>query len=281
MRPALHGGVVSAGQGVSLSTGAIDGTVTDATGAVLAGVMVALRRRMVQPRSACTDADGGDRFPALPPGTYALVLTRRPDSRTARREAIRVDVGFTATIDVVIELETVPEQITVAATVAIDRPALPTAVATTFNASSPAAARRAKHVGHLRGDAGHSADDVRRRRQHGGEWVSPTAFGISGNNRPMVEGIDTTGVQGTGFTFDYGSFDEVLVTTAAHAAEWPKPGVQSQIHRQVGRDRYRGSVYADYENRAWQSFNIDADHIARGAPHGGGLGARDANRLWS
>ena len=111
--------------------------------------------------------------------------------------------------------------------------------------------------------------------------VNTTAFGTSGNNRPMVEGIDTTGVQGTGFTFDYGSFDEVLVTTAAHTAEWPKPGVQSQFIAKSGGDQYRGSVYADYENRAWQSFNIDPDQIARGAPHGGGLGPRDANRLWS
>ena len=111
--------------------------------------------------------------------------------------------------------------------------------------------------------------------------VGTTAFGTSGSNRPMVEGIDTTGVQGTGFTFDYGSFDEVLVTTAAHTAEWPKPGVQSQFIAKSGGDRYRGSVYADYENRAWQSFNIDPDQIARGAPHGGGLGPRDANRLWS
>ena len=111
--------------------------------------------------------------------------------------------------------------------------------------------------------------------------VATTAFGTSGNNRPMVEGIDTTGVQGTGFHVRLRIFDEVLVTTAAHTAEWPKPGVQSQFIAKSGGDRYHGSVYADYENRAWQSFNIDPDQIARGAPQGGGLGPRDANRLWS
>ena len=57
--------------------------------------------------------------------------------------------------------------------------------------------------------------------------------------------------------------------------------MQSQFIAKSGGDRYRGSVYADYENRAWQSFNIDPDQVASGAPHGGGLGPRDANRLWS
>lgn len=65
------------------------------------------------------------------------------------------------------------------------------------------------------------------------------AFGTPGNNRPMLEGIDTTGVQGTGLVFDCGSLDEVLVSTAAHPAEWPKPGVQMQfIAESGGGSRY-------------------------------------------
>ena len=136
----LDGGVVSAGQGVSLSTGAIDGTVTDATGAALAGVMVALSSEaLLQPRSASTGADGGYRFPALPPGDYTLGLTHT-GFRSSRREAIRVDVGFTATIDVVMELETLSEQITVVRpSPTIDRTS--TTVATTFTAEQLALCR--------------------------------------------------------------------------------------------------------------------------------------------
>jgi hypothetical protein len=273
--------LAAAGQAVTLSTGAVDGTVSDATGAALAGVVVALSSdALLQPRRMNTDAEGRYRFPALPPGHYNLSLTH-PGFSAARREAIRIDVGFTATVDVVMELEALVVHIDVApASPTIDRQS--TAITTTFSlpqltqmpgarsltsifAATPAVQVSAFDVG------GHTAV----------LGVSTTAFGISGNNRPMVEGIDTTGVQGTGFTFDYGSFDSVLITVAAHSAEWPKPGVQLQFIAKSGGDEYHGSLYADYENRAWQSFNIDAGQVARGAPSGGGLGPRDVNRLWS
>jgi hypothetical protein len=271
----------TAGQAVTLSTGALDGTVADATGGALAGVVAALSSdALLQPRRTTTDAEGRYRFAALPPGDYDLRLTHSGFSE-ARRDAIRVDVGFTATVDVVMELEALVVRVDVApASPTIDRQS--TAITTAFSApqlarlpgarsmtaifaATPAVQLTAFDVG------GHTA----------ALGVNLTAFGISGNNRPMVEGIDTTGVQATGFTFDYGSLDAVLITVAAHTAEWPKPGVQSQFIAKSGGDEYHGSVYADYENRAWQSFNIDAGQIARGAPSGGGLGPRDANRLWS
>ena len=46
-----------------------------------------------------------------------------------------------------------------------------------------------------------------------------------------------------------------------------------QFIAKSGGNQYRGTVYADYENRAWQSFNIDEDQIARGVEQGGGLSA--------
>ena len=54
-----------------------------------------------------------------------------------------------------------------------------------------------------------------------------------------------------------------------------------QFITKSGGNQYRGTLYADYENRAWQSFNIDESQIARGAQGGGGLSPGDANRLWS
>jgi len=271
----------SAGQGGSLSTGAANGHVADATGASLAGVVVALSSDgLLRPRSTRTDTEGRYRFPALPPGIYSFVLTH-PDFQTAHTAAIRIDVGFTATIDVTMELESLTEHVSVVrSSPSIDRQS--TAMATAFSADQLAQLPGARSMAAIFAATPSiqvTAFDV------GGHTtalgVSSVAFGISGNNRPMVEGIDTTGVQATGFTFDYGSLDGVLVTTAAHTAEWPKPGVQSQFIAKSGGDRYHGSLYADYEHRAWQSFNIDADQIARGAPQGGGLEPRDANRLWS
>jgi hypothetical protein len=95
----------------------------------------------------------------------------------------------------------------------------------------------------------------------------------------MVEGINVAGIFPSGFTLDYGSFSEVSVGTAAHGAEWPLPGVQMQIISKSGGNRYHGTVYADYEDHDWQSFNIDENQITSGAQAGGALSPREANRL--
>ena len=53
------------------TTGRVVGTIEDAQGAVLPGVTVTVTSPQLQGAStAVTDASGGFRFPALPPGTY-------------------------------------------------------------------------------------------------------------------------------------------------------------------------------------------------------------------
>ena len=46
-----------------------------------------------------------------------------------------------------------------------------------------------------------------------------------------------------------------------------------------GGNGYRGTLYADFEHRRWQSHNIDADQQRR-ASAGGSLLSLDANRVW-
>src|SRR6185503_1543008 len=45
--------------------------------------------------------------------------------------------------------------------------------------------------------------------------------------------------------------------------------------------RYTGTFYGAYENRAWQSMNVDADQVARFAPSGGGLWVGKVNQVWN
>ena len=273
--------VGAAGQTVNISTGTVEGRVTDSTSAVLAGVDITISSdALMRPRRTLTDTEGFYRFAALPPGEYRVVVALKGFT-PARREAVRVGAGFTATIDTVMNPSTVVEQVIVERqSPVVDRQSV--AIAATFDADQLAnlpgarnmlavlAATPAVHL--TRFDVGGNSAAL-------GSDID--AFGISGNNRPMVEGIDTTGVQNTGFSFDYGSFDEVLVSTAAHATEWPKPGVQTQFIVKSGGNEYHASLYADYESRHWQAFNVDEGQIARGLGHGGGLSPRDTNRLWS
>ncbi len=56
------------------------------------------------------------------------------------------------------------------------------------------------------------------------------AYGYSGQNRPLIEGINTTeGTSAAGFYLDYGSFEEVFIGAAANSAEMPNSGVLTQF----------------------------------------------------
>src|SRR5207244_8797661 len=99
-----------------------------------------------------------------------------------------------------------------------------------------------------------------------GTQTGYSVYGTSDQNRPMVEGIVATeGTGAAGFYYDYGSFEDVNVETAAHSAEMPWPGVQSMFVAKSGGNMYHGSWYSDYENKQWQSFNVDDSQIRRGA----------------
>src|SRR5262245_8740185 len=72
---ALHAST-GAGQTVGAMTGAINGTVTDSTDAVLAGVTIVMSSAaLMGTRTTVTNAEGRYRFPVLAPGEYTLVFT--------------------------------------------------------------------------------------------------------------------------------------------------------------------------------------------------------------
>ena len=104
--------------------GGISGTVTDDTGGVLPGVTVeASGAALAGPLVAVTDGDGQYAFPALPPGGYIVTFT------LAGFERLELDVelaaGLTATVDADLQLGGLFEEVTVAVTgTAIEAPAI-------------------------------------------------------------------------------------------------------------------------------------------------------------
>jgi Carboxypeptidase regulatory-like domain/TonB dependent receptor-like, beta-barrel len=277
---ALHAST-GAGQTVGAMTGAINGTVADSTRAVLPGVTILISSAaLMGTRTTVTNGEGLYRFPALAPGEYTLVFTLN-GFKVVRREGIYVGLGFTATVDVELQISTLQENVIVERnSPVIDKQS--TAIAATFDARQLAdlpsarsmwaiqAATPAVYV--ARFDLGASATGL-------GGPIS--AYGTAGFNRPMVEGISVTGINPTGFTLNYGAFEEVSVSTAAHGPEWHSPGVHMQFLSKSGGNQYRGTLYADFGNGDWQSFNINEGQIRRGAQGAPGLSPRDANRLWS
>jgi hypothetical protein len=230
-------------------------------------------------RTTVTKGDGLYRFPAVAPGEYTLVFML-DGFKVIRREGIHVGLGFTATVDVELQIATFQENVIVERnSPVIDDQS--TAIGATFDARQLADLPSARSMWAIQ--AATPAVYVARfdlTASTTGLGGPISAYGTAGFNRPMVEGISVTGINPTGFTLDYGAFEEVSVRTAAHGPEWHSPGVHMEFLSKSGGNQYRGTLYADFGNRDWQSFNIDEEQIRRGTQSGGGLSPRDANRSW-
>src|SRR5438876_471157 len=280
----LVGGIIAgraAAQTVSATMGAIDGRVTDNTNAVLPGVTVTISgAALMGARVVTTSEQGAYRIVAVPPGDYTIVFELSGFAPLKRTE-IRVDLGFTVTLNVQMALSGVSENVTVTgASPVVDTTS--TKITTTFDApmlaSLPSGSRdywsllsETPALKLTRIDVGGSS---------AGSQSNYYAYGTTGQNRPMIEGINSTqGTERFGNYVDMGSFDEIAVNAAAHTAEMAVPGIQMVFISKSGGNAYHGSLVGHYENERWQSFNIDDRQIALGASGGGGLAPRDVNRL--
>ena len=112
-----------------------------------------------------------------------------------------------------------------------------------------------------------------------GTQTTFTTYGTTGQ-RPYYEGINGTEFTNANGNYpDMNAFEEVAVNTVATNAEMGPPGVMMVFVVKSGGNTYHGSAGINYSDGDWQSFNIDADQIARGVEGGGGLSPQDTNRV--
>ncbi len=264
--------VATAQGGGASSTGVMTGRVVDDQGGVLPGVTVtATSPALIGAQISVTNENGLYRFPAVPPGVYALTYELTGFS-TLRRESISVSLGFTATVDVSLRVATIQETVTVTGeSPIIDTSA--TRVQENFRLDRLESIPNARDMWSLLAiTPGVTMTRIDVGGNRAGTQTNFTAFGFGNRDqqvRVLVEGINTTeGTGGAGFYFDFGSFEEAFLGTAAQGAEMPHPGVQSQFLGKSGGNRFGGQLYADYENAAMQGSNISDAQLARGILRG-------------
>jgi len=86
------------------TTGGLQGTVKDPTGAVVPKAhIVVTGSTLAGSKAEDTDASGYYRFANLPPGTYAITVTAK-GFKTVKRENIGLEVGHLPTIDIPLEV---------------------------------------------------------------------------------------------------------------------------------------------------------------------------------
>src|SRR5262252_8979390 len=273
----------AAGQTVSTTTGAINGKITDASGAVMPGVTVTISSPSMQgTRTDTTGTDGIYRFSAIPPGEYT-VRYELAGFETQIREGLRVGLGFTATVNVELRVASLTESVTVSGQSPVVDVAT-TKTSTNFDAQQLASLPNARDFWSILA----AAPAIQMQRIDVGGSAAGTQTGYStydtksDQHRPMVEGIvNTEGTNAAGFYYDYGAVEEVSVTTGANTPEMPWAGVMTQFIAKSGGNQYHGRIYADYQNENIQSRNIDQAQQDLGVKGGGGLQATDLNRMHS
>ncbi|MEO7158582.1 MAG: carboxypeptidase-like regulatory domain-containing protein, partial [Vicinamibacterales bacterium] len=188
---ALASPAFAQGGGAS-STGSISGEIKDGQGGVLPGVTVtATSPAQIGTLSAVTNETGIYRFPSVPPGEYKLTF-ELAGFQTLAREGIRVALGSNAAVNITLGVATLQESVTVSgASPTIDTSA--TRLQTNYNQEKLASIPNARDLWSLlaatpsvtlnRVDVGGSTM---------GTQTTYFAYGYSGQNRPLVEGINTT-----------------------------------------------------------------------------------------
>jgi hypothetical protein len=240
------------------TTGSVNGTVTDNTGAVLPGVTVtATSPVLMGVQSAITNENGIYRFPSLPPGTYRLAYELSGFSNVVR-EGIVVNIGFAATINVQLQLASLQETVTVSGVSPVVD-VTNTNNQTNFTREQMENLPNARDIWSLIGQTpGMMVTNFDVGGSRAGTQTGFSAFGYSGQVRVQVDGVNTTeGTGAAGFYYDYGSFDELQLGNDGNDASASTPGVQLNAVIKSGGNEFRGDLYVDYENQNLQSNNVD------------------------
>ncbi|MBA2304876.1 MAG: TonB-dependent receptor [Acidobacteria bacterium] len=112
--------LLSAPAGAQEQRGAIQGTVRDDSGGILPGALIELTSpSLVAGASATTDSRGAYSFPALPPGIYEVKATLQSFAVTTVPK-VELALGRTLRVDLVLQVGTMKESVTVSGAPLID-----------------------------------------------------------------------------------------------------------------------------------------------------------------
>ena len=155
------------------TTGGLQGTVKDPSGAVVPHALVVVRgTTLVGDKQAETDDSGYYRFANLPPGTYSISVTAK-GFKTTKRDGLLLEVGHLPSVDISLEVG-------VATTVVEVTTAAPQIDVTT--------ARTMTNV----------TEDVIKLIPHGESFQSVIQFAPSARNEPLMGGNSYNNFAGTG-----------------------------------------------------------------------------------
>jgi hypothetical protein len=255
-----------------VSTGRIDVTVTDSTGAVLPGVLVSLAGPQLGEMQ--TDARGEAHFLNLAPGTY-VVSTKLDGFTDYRNERVEVGTGVGIPLKITLGVAGVAAAVDVVAeTPVIDNKRLSAQTNVSLAELQNIPSSRDPWVV-MQTVPGIIVDRVNVGGAESGQQSAYQAKGAAGSeNTWNLDGIPITDMAATGATptyYDFDMFQEMQVTTGGADVQNPTPGVHLNFVMKSGTNTPHGSARVYFSNQDMQSNNLsDELKTLIGGPTGKG-----------
>lgn len=238
------------------TTGTIEGTVTDQSGAALPGVTVELAgAKLLGGHSAVTAADGRYRFLSLIPGDYTVTATLAGFGKVQKKATVTLDATSTANLQ--LALSTTAE-----VTVTGEAPLIDSTSTTTGSnfagkviAQLPLSSRNYADVVFVQ--PGVQAD----RGEQQGRSLQISVYGsTSAENSFLIDGVNTTnvikGIQGKDINTEF--IQEVEVKTSGYQAEYGRNtgGVVNVITKSGGNE-FHGGIFGYYNSLGMASDQVN------------------------
>src|SRR6266436_5995288 len=271
-------------RGQSISTGTIAGTVTDPSGAAVAGATVTLTNLGTSTsRTAATNETGRYVLANVEPGTYSLTINKT-GFRVAKFSNQVVNIGGSLTLNVTLELGSVAETVEVSATntelqtmnatvgntitgVALEAlPSLGRDVST-FVTLQPGVAMDGSVAGANQDqnsfmlDGGNNSSDMDgTQNTYTPSFAGDPSGGLVNN---LVTGTSPAGGPGGGaptgvMPTPVDSIEEFKVGTTNQTADFnSSAGAQVQLVTKRGTNQIHGTVYAYYMDNNWSANTFD------------------------
>ena len=241
-----------------IRTGSIRGTVTDTEGEILPGATVELvgEKLMGGTRSILTNDEGKFRFPNLMPGEYEVTITLE-GFQTAKMTKLRVKIAGTVTVDVILNLASLEESVTVSAetpVVDVQKSVVSTNIGSELMEVLPM--RRFSffdYAGTTPGVTSSSGD-------HSNNWQSAMGSGTT-QNTYYFEGVETTSPDNAGSWYwaNVDSIEEMDVIVSGAPAEYGNfQGMVVNLVSKTGSNTFSGNLNFYYRAN-WLTGNNTPD----------------------